>query len=50
MTHGSDIDTQLLAQSERQTKALENIQSALMFLLALVILSTLIGVAVLFGA
>jgi len=43
------VEQQQLMYAERQTKALENIQSAVMFLLALAILGALIGAAVLLG-
>lgn len=46
MTRGGDTDSELLAQAERQTKALENIQSAVMLLLALAILGALIWLVV----
>jgi len=41
------LEDSLLAHAERQTKALENIQSALMFLLALAILGAILGIVVL---
>ena len=43
------IEQQLVTYAERQAKALENIQSAVMFLLALAILGALIGAAALLG-
>lgn len=46
MTTAENTTTTLL---ERQAKALENIQSALMLLLAIVILAALVGVAILIG-
>jgi len=50
MTPG-DLDHQqaLIEQARRQTRALENIQSAVMLLLALAIVGALIGVAALVG-
>lgn len=39
------VEQQLVRHAERQTHALENIQSAVMLLLALAILGALIGLA-----
>ena len=44
----TDPNRTLIEHAERQTKALESINGALMFLLALAILGALIGLAVLF--
>lgn len=39
----SDVQAHLVAQAERQTKALENIQSALMLLTVLAVLAAALG-------
>lgn len=50
MTTGElDLQQELLEHTKRQTAALENISSAVMFLLALTILGVVIGAAALFG-
>lgn len=43
------VEEQLLRQAENQTDALRNIQSAMMFLLALGILGAVLALAALFG-
>ena len=40
---GPDLQSELLAQAERQTKALESIQGAMSWALAIVIVAALIG-------
>jgi hypothetical protein len=46
---GETTEHALLQHAERQTKALENISSAVMLLLALAILGVLVGAAALWG-
>lgn len=50
MIEQETVDVQLLRHAERQTKALESINGALMFFLALAILGLLIGAAQVFAS